>query len=447
MKNKILFIIIFALLFGSSVPVHAQTSELPVYIVQPGDTLYSIALQFNVTMDDLLAVNSIANENWLTEGDQIKIPGYEGISGQFIPYAVSLTDTYDSILQHFSIDKTNFDTINHLTSPNEIIAGNEVILPILSSNPDKAVDVEAITNSPEPKSGLALSAFTDDASFWIGDYDQLASAVLSEQTTSISDLSIDPYPIQQGKASVIRFTADPGQQLQFFIDNKANPLFEYEPGSYIGFYAINALAQVGLQDAAIEQIGDANPIVLFSQNLLTEKTAYPTDPVIIVEPELIDPSNTQPEENELFELASHVTDKDLWDGSFSYPIDDPCIRSPYGSIRSYNNGPYDAFHTGVDFGPCADNTNIYAAGSGRVVFAGEWFVRGNAVVIDHGWGIFTGYWHQSSLAVKVGDIVQEGQVIGTMGTTGRSTGYHLHWEVMVNDVQVDPLQWLDMSVP
>ena len=447
MKNKLFFLIILSLLFSTSTPVWAQSIDLPVYIVQPGDTLYSIAIQFNVSVDDILAVNSIANENWLSEGDQIKIPGFEGITGQFIPYAVSLNDTYQSILQHYSVDSKSFNAINHLTSPNEIMAGKEVILPILSTDTTETMDIDAITNTTEDNSQSLLAPFENDPTFWIGDCEKLASTVLSKQTHDISDLSIDPYPIQQGKTSIIRFTTDPGQDLQMLIGDKTSPFYEYEPGRYIGFYSINPLSQVGLRDTIIEQTIDTNPAVLFSQNLITEKSAYPTDPVIVVEPDLIDPKNTQPEEDELFALASHITAKDLWDGTFSYPIDDPCIRSYYGSIRSYNNGPYDSFHTGVDFGPCAENTNIYASGSGRVVHAGEWFVRGNSVVIDHGWGIYTGYWHLSTIDVNVGDIVEEGQVIGTMGTTGRSTGYHLHLEVMVNDVQVDPLQWLDLSIP
>ena len=72
-------------------------------------------------------------------------------------------------------------------------------------------------------------------------------------------------------------------------------------------------------------------------------------------------------------------------------------------------------------------------------------VRGNATIIDHGWGIFTGYWHQTEQYVKVGDFVSTGQVIGTIGSTGRVTGPHLHWELWVNGVPVDPMQWVRQS--
>jgi murein DD-endopeptidase MepM/ murein hydrolase activator NlpD len=68
-------------------------------------------------------------------------------------------------------------------------------------------------------------------------------------------------------------------------------------------------------------------------------------------------------------------------------------------------------------------------------------------MIDHGWGIFSGYWHQSESFVQVGDTVEAGEVIGLVGATGRVTGAHLHWEVWVNQVQVNPMVWLEQNFP
>ena len=70
-------------------------------------------------------------------------------------------------------------------------------------------------------------------------------------------------------------------------------------------------------------------------------------------------------------------------------------------------------------------------------------VRGNAVIIDHGRGVFTGYWHLSEIYVTVGQQVVPGQMIGLVGTTGLSTGAHLHWEFRIYGIAVDPLQFLD----
>ena len=68
-------------------------------------------------------------------------------------------------------------------------------------------------------------------------------------------------------------------------------------------------------------------------------------------------------------------------------------------------------------------------------------------MINHGWGVYTGYMHQSEILVKPGDIVKAGQLIGRVGGTGRVQGPHLHWEVWVGGVQVDPLDWLEQAYP
>ena len=104
------------------------------------------------------------------------------------------------------------------------------------------------------------------------------------------------------------------------------------------------------------------------------------------------------------------------------------------------------FHSGLDF--CGgEGLQITAPAAGRVVFSAPLTVRGNATIIDHGRGVYSGFWHQSQMFVNVGDMVEQGQVIGLVGGTGRVTGAHLHWEVWVNGVQVDPLEWLNQVYP
>ncbi len=81
------------------------------------------------------------------------------------------------------------------------------------------------------------------------------------------------------------------------------------------------------------------------------------------------------------------------------------------------------------------------------MFAGELTVRGNTTYIDHGWGVYTGYLHQSQIFVAPGDRVAPGDVIGMVGGTGRATGPHLHWEVWVGGVPVQPLEWTAAAWP
>ncbi len=96
---------------------------------------------------------------------------------------------------------------------------------------------------------------------------------------------------------------------------------------------------------------------------------------------------------------------------------------------------------------CANNLNIYAPAPGVVVFVGDLTVRGLSTIIDHGWGVYSGFWHLSSANVSVGDRVETRQKIGEIGGSGRATGPHLHWELWANGVQVQPLDWLEKTYP
>jgi hypothetical protein len=116
--------------------------------------------------------------------------------------------------------------------------------------------------------------------------------------------------------------------------------------------------------------------------------------------------------------------------------------SPFGSRRTYGNNPALSAHAGEDYSAPA-GTPVFAPAAGTVVLAEPLFVRGNAVVLDHGHGVFTGYWHLNELGVKAGDEVASGQLIGKVGSTGLSTGAHLHWEMRVGGMAVDPLQWVE----
>jgi murein DD-endopeptidase MepM/ murein hydrolase activator NlpD len=128
---------------------------------------------------------------------------------------------------------------------------------------------------------------------------------------------------------------------------------------------------------------------------------------------------------------------------FSSPLEgDFPHSSPYGSRRTYEPNPAISAHEGEDFSAPA-GTPVTAPAEGVVVLAEPLFVRGNAVILDHGSGVFTGYWHLQELAVQQGDRVAAGQLLGRVGSTGLSTGAHLHWELRVNGLPVDPLQWLD----
>jgi murein DD-endopeptidase MepM/ murein hydrolase activator NlpD len=124
---------------------------------------------------------------------------------------------------------------------------------------------------------------------------------------------------------------------------------------------------------------------------------------------------------------------------FIWPVNGP-ITSPFGYRQDPVLGGY-RLHAGVDIA-ASQGTPIKAAGDGVVKMAGWNGGYGNFTLIDHGGGLATGYGHQSRIAVSIGQHVSTGEVIGYVGSTGASTGPHLHWEVRVNGSPVDPMGWV-----
>ena len=142
-----------------------------------------------------------------------------------------------------------------------------------------------------------------------------------------------------------------------------------------------------------------------------------------------------------------VSPRRLFAAPFSYPLAGALSpTSPFGQRRSYSGGPVSSYHAGQDYG-AAVGVPVYAPARGVVALAEPLDVRGNAVILDHGWGVFSGFWHLSQIDVAVGQEVDRGQLIGLVGNTGLSTGAHLHWEVQVRSVPVDPIQWTQESFP
>jgi murein DD-endopeptidase MepM/ murein hydrolase activator NlpD len=218
---------------------------------------------------------------------------------------------------------------------------------------------------------------------------------------------------------------------------------------YLALQGIHALLDPGYYPAVLSGKFSDGTEFAFSQHIYIQDGGYPFDPPLVVNSETIDVENTEPEDLEWFAVVEPVGDERFWTGIFSAPVPDPlkdCFPSLFGNRRSYNGSAYQYFHTGLDF--CGrTGVEITAPAAGLVVFADSLVVRGNATVIDHGWGVYTAYAHQSEILVSVGDWVERGQVIGLIGSTGRVTGPHLHWEVIVGGVQVDPLDWLRTEYP
>jgi murein DD-endopeptidase MepM/ murein hydrolase activator NlpD len=138
-----------------------------------------------------------------------------------------------------------------------------------------------------------------------------------------------------------------------------------------------------------------------------------------------------------------VSDTRYW----SEPLDVPvrgCMTSPFGVQRYLNGKPTGSIHAGIDQRSPA-GTPIRAIDGGVVKIAREWALHGRTVGIDHGQGLESIYLHMSKLAVAEGATVKKGDVVGYVGSTGRSTAPHLHWSLYVNSVPVNALDWVKLA--
>jgi hypothetical protein len=180
------------------------------------------------------------------------------------------------------------------------------------------------------------------------------------------------------------------------------------------------------------------PIVL--GGFITQNVTVPPDRVYLLDAET--------ERTELARLASlydPVTPERRWDETgFQLPILS-ALTSPFGAFRIFNS-TLSTRHTGWDIRTTLGQP-VLASAAGRVIFAGYLDIRGDYVMIDHGYGIYSGYAHLSTTHVTRGQDVVKGQVIGTVGDTGRVSGPHFHWEMAVNDEWIDSVTFIQMWLP
>jgi murein DD-endopeptidase MepM/ murein hydrolase activator NlpD len=138
-----------------------------------------------------------------------------------------------------------------------------------------------------------------------------------------------------------------------------------------------------------------------------------------------------------------ITPRWLGEGRFILPCTGE-VHPNFGERRIFNNKPRSS-HSGVDIS-APSGTPVKASNSGKVVFAGDLYFAGKAVIIEHGLGIFTFYCHFSKIKANRGNFVKKGDIIGEVGATGRVTGAHLHWSVKIFESRVDPFSLLSFPL-
>jgi len=468
MKKINIALIISALLIGGiSTQIFAQeTIENPTYIVQPGENLTEIAQKFNVPINDLIGINNINNFDLITPGMALLIPGLEGISGVLTSDYVNIGESLTFLSRKHGIEMGLFTKLNPITSPNELFVGSNLVLPeknessdfllSITSNEDKSLLDYAVLFQVNPWTIKKINyldsnhtAIPGEALF-INTHKQDFPA--SQNLQKFDTIELYPLPLVQGHTAVLRITTNTPVNINGNIGADKLVFFPDSDDHYVAIQGIHAMTEPGLIPLKIIFDFDNNESHRIEQMVLVKPGGYSKED-ITVEQTTIDQEIIETEEKQIRSILEPRTPEKYWNAPFIFPVDGSLsdgtigFSSYFGSRRSYNNGQLKSFHGGLDFAVVLNSLNIYAPAPGIVLFTGTMNVRGNTTFIDHGYGIVSGYGHQAEILVSPGEMVETGQLIGIIGKTGRVTGPHLHWEIWVNGVQVDPFDWINNNYP
>lgn len=415
---------------GNSTLAPSASSNATTYIVQAGDTLFSIAVKFNTTIEAIQQTNNLANPNALAVGQRLIIPGAVAQTiatpsptargptpnvtakattppdnSETQTYIVKAGDTLASIAAQFGVTVAELQRINNITNPNLLNVGQRLLIPKIENI--KVALPDGIRIAPEiVRQGqtITLRVNADNVSEVLGKFDQ--------------------------------------QDLRF---NKLNDEWVALIGisrcaNYVGEYAVNLTLRDNLGNPKQEQF-----------NVRVNAGTFPSENITLTSgmSALLDPAVMNAENALVSQTVSLYTPGQAWQEKFRSPlaIQNPRVSSQFGERRSYNGGALGLCgHEGQDYG-VAGGTPIHAPAAGTVVLAQLLKVRGNVVFIDHGRGVFTAFYHLSEIDAQNGQRVNAGDLLGKVGTTGFSTGDHLHWSMWVNGIYVNPLQWTEGEIP
>lgn len=223
------------------------------------------------------------------------------------------------------------------------------------------------------------------------------------------------------------------------LQNKTVKLFVQPDGASLGLMPVPVLLKPG--QYTIEFLDSAGHVVHSSQ-IDVRDAHYPKQNVVLTKA-LSELRSTPEERQTVTAFLETVSPVRYWIEPLQAPLPG-CMTSLFGVQRYHNGKPTGDFHAGVDQRGAA-GTPIRAIAAGEVKIVQPFQLRGNTVAIDHGQGLQSIYLHMSKFIAKPGDHVEAGDVIGLVGSTGRSTGPHLHWSIYANGEPVNPQQWVSLS--
>jgi murein DD-endopeptidase MepM/ murein hydrolase activator NlpD len=464
-RQKFVFSIFLLFLVLAASAFRQNSDDIyPEYVIQSGDFLSVVSARFSTTLDEIIQVNQIQNPDAIAIGDRIKIPSLKGLSGTIITDNINIGETLSNISILSGMQTADIIRINQLTSYSEAFVGSTLILIENDQGPDySAVDAYtdgatslemAVRHKINP---VELEKINQINGAWdIAEKQVLFSISNNDAFTPVHSISplidqleISKLPLMQGETQVIHIVSPLQLSLQGNILDQELKFYQ-DPenlSNWYAFFGVNAIQEVGLTDLHISGNDENGKDFDINQQIVVEPGIFTYEVVVGVDASTLEDHTNKVDDEALMGITQTSATR-TWGEKMSYPVDEPCIVSGFGNRRTYNEGSYKNFHSGVDFGVCsAQNINIYAAADGTVLYSGELPIHGKHTIIDHGWGIYSTYSHQSEIYTAAGQQVKRGDLIGLIGSTGRSVGPHLHWEIKVNGVYVDPMSWIRNSYP
>ncbi len=231
-----------------------------------------------------------------------------------------------------------------------------------------------------------------------------------------------------------------------FLDRNI-PFFQRTENSFAGIVGIDMEDPPGLQELRVRLDGDAEPIHL-SYVILVIKEDYSiqhlTLPKNKVDLDAKTLKRVQQEQQELAEAFNQISTRPLWDGPFLEPVNGR-VTGVFGSRRVINGQPRRP-HSGEDIA-APTGTPVHAINKGTVVKTVNHFFSGKGVILDHGVGLFSMYFHLSEVDVTRGQAILKGEALGKVGASGRATGPHLHWGIHLNGSRINPYALTALPIP
>lgn len=442
------------LLFPANVfaqPAPPELVALPPHVVRSGETLFSIAQRYGTDVTTLARLNHLSDPRHIYVGQQLSLVAEPaGVDLRtWDTHRLQMGESFSWLARRGGLAWETCAEANRVLNSGDLLVGQQLLLPPVAAPTTLAV-------APAQATPL-LQALRHNVPFWevlrLNPRPLYAGAgmLLPGEGPApflpypLVALDLTPQPIVRGQTAIIALeTVAPATCEVYYLDH-AEPCYAQDPTHLFAFISLSPMLDPATYPVNLQVRSEGSEMALELPLVVSPgRFGYEVINVGGSRQHLMDPSLLQAERAKLDAIALIREPQRYWQVPLRYPVQ-AAISSYFGSRRSYG-GSYNSYHSGVDFRACT-GTPVRAPADGVVVLADPLVVRGNAIMIDHGWGLVTGYWHLSQIDVSVGQRVSRGEIVGRVGNTGLSTGSHLHWEMWVDGTPVNPLQWVETFYP